>query len=250
MPLVAHLRELRRRLWIVLIGVVPAAVVGWMLSPWVLDLLRRPLLRVAAGTDRLVVLNYATIGGAFDVRLRVAICVALVLASPLWLWELWGFLSPGLRRSERRASLGFLAAAVPLFLAGCATGAWVLPLVVRVLSGLAGSGDAQVLDATAYLVFALHLMLGVGAAYVLPVLLVCLNLLGVLSARTIRGRWRIAVLVITVCAAILTPAADVVSMLVLMAPLLVLYGAACAVTAIHDAVAARRLRQLNSASAR
>jgi sec-independent protein translocase protein TatC len=129
---------------------------------------------------------------------------------------------------------------VPLFLAGCAAGWFVVPHIVELLTGFAGHGDTTIIEAKAYLDFVLKLVLVTGVAFVLPVFLVLLNLVGVLSGRSILKGWRIAVLAITLFTAIATPAADVLSMLLLAAPMVVLYFAAAGVSVLHDRRVARR----------
>jgi sec-independent protein translocase protein TatC len=240
MPLVEHLLELRRRLFRATLGVAVGAVVGWFLADTVLSALRQPVLEIARTQGRQASINFPTITSAFDVKFEIALLTGVVISSPIWLYQLFAFLTPAFTGREKRYVFGFFFSAVPLFLAGCAAGWFVVPHIVELLTGFAGHGDTTIIEAKAYLDFVLKLVLVTGVAFVLPVFLVLLNLVGVLSGRSILKGWRIAVLAITLFTAIATPAADVLSMLLLAAPMVVLYFAAAGVSVLHDRRVARR----------
>jgi sec-independent protein translocase protein TatC len=234
MPLLAHLIELRRRLLAAAVSVVIACVAGWFVAAPVIDALRAPLAEFAAQHHRLAALNYDTIAGAFDLRFRIALHLAIVLSSPVWLYQIWAFLLPALTRKELRVALAFFGSAVPLFLAGCLTGWLVVPHMVLLLAGFAPAGSATLVTASAYFDFILKLVLALGIAFVLPVFLVLLNLVGVLRGSTILRSWRIAVLAVVGFTALVTPSADVLSMCLLALPLLGLYFGAAGVAVLHD----------------
>jgi len=158
----------------------------------------------------------------------------------VWLYQVWAFFVPALMKKERRLALGFLAAAVPLFLAGVTAGWLVLPNIVILLTGFAPEQSATLLTAKVYLDFALKLVLAIGVGFVLPVFLVVLNFVGVLEAKSIIKGWRVAVIIIALFTAIATPAADVVSMVVLAIPMVILYFIAAGIAAIHDRRQAKR----------
>src|SRR5690606_24745720 len=113
---------------------------------------------------------------------------------------------------EKRYTFGFFFSAAPLFLAGCAVGWLILPNIVRLMASFVPPEDASFVEAKIYLDLVIKLMLAVGVAFVMPVFLVILNFVGVLTAETILKGWRVAILLISVFAALATPAADVVSM--------------------------------------
>ena len=156
----------------------------------------------------------------------MAFTVGVVLSSPVWLYQLWAFIVPALTRREKRYALGFVGAAVPLFVTGCAAGWLVLPHMISLLVGFAPSDSSSILNARSYVDFILRLMLIVGIAFVLPLLLVLLNVVGVMSAAAIISSWRYVILAITVFTAFATPAADVLSMFLLALPMVLLYFAA------------------------
>lgn len=233
MSLGAHLVELRRRLMIAAIAIVVGMVAGWVLSTHVWVLLRRPIDDLEAmGRDAIIA--YGDISSGFDTRMQIALFIAVLIASPIWLYQIWAFLAPGLTRREKLYGVGFLAAAVPLFLGGAYAGWLVLPNIVRLMASFQPAGDAFYLNPRTYLEFAIRLLIAVGVGFVLPVLLVMLNLIGVVRGATILKGWRVAILVIILFAAIATPAADVWSMFILAVPMIVLYFIAVGIALLHD----------------
>ncbi len=237
MPLIEHLMELRKRLMWAAVAVLVGGVAGWFLSDWVLQLLTGPL---QSQGKKLATINFGSVTSAFDVRFEIAIIVGVVIASPFWLYQVFAFLTPAFTRREKRYVFGFFFSAVPLFLAGCAAGAFVIPHIVGLMVGFAPINTANLLDGKGYLDFALRLILVIGVAFVLPVFLVLLNFVGVLRGTTILKSWRIAILAITLFTAIATPSADVISMLLLALPMVFLYFVAVGVSVVHDKRVDRR----------
>ncbi|RRD36782.1 twin-arginine translocase subunit TatC [Leucobacter sp. OH2974_COT-288] len=234
MRLTEHLVELRKRLMISALAIIVAATAGWLLADSVWDLLRVPISEVAAADGRLASIAYTDVTGAFDLKLRISIFLAIFIGSPIWLYQIWAFFSPGLTRKEKLGAVAFLAAAVPLFLGGAIVAWYLLPNIVRLLTSFGSAEDALLLDARTYLNFATRLMFAVGIGFVLPVFIVLLNFVGVLSAATILRSWRVAVLIIAVFAAMTTPAADISSMLLLGGAMCVLYFLAAGICYLHD----------------
>lgn len=144
-------------------------------------------------------------------------------------------------RKERRWATGFIVTAVPLFAAGCAAGVWIFPHIVEVLAGFAPVEDSTVLDAAYYVDFVLKLVLVSGVAFVSPVFVVLLNVIGVLPGRTIVRSWRVVIVAVVVFCAVATPSADVASMFLLAVPLCLLFAGAAGVALVHDRAVARRL---------
>jgi sec-independent protein translocase protein TatC len=244
MSLGRHLLELRKRLFRSALGIVIGGVVGFVLSEPILSLLQAPIEQIAQSRD--ATLNFDTITGAFDLRMQIAIYVGIIVSSPVWLYQIFAFIVPGLTSKEKRYTFGFFFSAVPLFLAGCAAGFFVFPHIVELLAGFAPTDTASIFQAKYYVDFATKLVLAVGIAFVLPVFVVLLNFMGVLSAKGILKGWRIAILLITVFCAIATPAADVSTMFLLAVPMVLLYFAAAGVAWIHDRSVARREARLLS----
>lgn len=244
MSLGEHLVELRKRLVKSALAIIIGLVAGWFLSDLVWDALRVPIAQIAIEQGREANINYGDITSAFDLKLQIAFFIAILLSSPVWLYQIWAFLAPGLTGKEKRYGIGFVLTAVPLFLLGAYAGWAVLPNIVRLMTSFAPPEDSAFITARAYLDFTIKLMLVIGIAFVLPVFIVLLNFVSVLSAQSILKGWRVAILLITLFTAIATPAADVISMFLLAVPMILLYFAAAGIAAIHDRRAAKRERAM------
>jgi sec-independent protein translocase protein TatC len=242
MSLGQHLVERRKRLFLAAAGIVVGAIIGWFLSGFVWDALREPIYAIVKAQNRNAQINYPDITSAFDLKLKISFYVGLVVSSPMWLYQIFAFLVPGLTRTEKQYTFGFFFTAVPLFLAGCTAGWYVLPHVVELMTGFAPQQDAALINAQNYFDFVLKLVVAIGVAFVLPVFVVLLNFAGVISAHSIIKSWRVAVILITLFTAIATPAADVVSMFLLAIPMVLLYFAAYGIAYLHDRRAAKRTR--------
>lgn len=239
MSLGEHLVELRKRLLYSAIGLVLGLVVGWLLSQRVWDMLREPI-NALQGEGRDAALTYSAITEAFDLRIQISLFIAVIITSPIWLYQIWAFLAPGLVRREKLYGIGFLAAAVPLFLGGAYAGWLVLPNIVKLMATFQPAEDAFFLGARGYIDFTVKLLLAVGVGFVMPVFLVMLNFIGVLSGKAILKSWRVAVLIIVLFAAITTPAADLMSMFLLAAPITLLFFIATGIALLHDRRVAKR----------
>ncbi|GAA1530309.1 twin-arginine translocase subunit TatC [Nocardioides humi] len=233
MPLAGHLREARRRGTRAAVALLVGTIAGYLLSGQVLDVLRTPIEELA--TSRQASLNYDTVTGAFDLKLRISLFTGIVLSSPVWLHQLFAFVTPGLTRRERRYAVGFTLAAVPLFAAGCLFGFLLFPHMVSMLTGFSSDEDSTILSAAYYVDFVMKVVVATGISFVLPVLMVMLNVLGVVSSRTLRRSWRLIVVVIVLFSALVTPAADVLSMFLVAVPMSALFGLALLITHLHDA---------------
>lgn len=247
MSLGEHLRELRRRLIISAVAILVAAIGGFIVAPYVIDALRVPIDAIAEQRNAQII--YTTVTGAFDLRFAIAVTIALVVASPVWLYQIFAFLVPGLTSREKKYTFGFFFSAVPLFIAGAATGWFLFPHMVELLTSFSSNEEATLLDAKIYYDFVMKLSLAIGVGFVLPVFLVLLNFVGVLSARTILTSWRIAILVIALFCAIATPAADVISMFLLAIPMVALYFTAALIAWVHDRGADKRAAKLEDSIA-
>ena len=232
MPIAGHLREASRRGVRAAVALLIGVVVGFWLSDQVLEVLRSPIEQIAQSQD--ASLNYDTVTGAFDLKLKIALFTGVILSSPVWLAELFGYVTPGLTRRERKYTFGFLAAAIPLFAAGCAFGFLLFPHMVEMLAGFSSTEDSTILNAGYYVDFVMKMVLAIGVAFVLPVFVVLLNALGLLPSRTLRRGWRAIVVVIVLFSALVTPAADVLSMFLVAAPMSTLFAAAVLITHLRD----------------
>ncbi|GGM50220.1 twin-arginine translocase subunit TatC [Microbacterium saperdae] len=245
MSLGAHLVELRKRLMFAALALLVGMVVAFIIADPVIHLITEPIRIIADKRgDQFSALNFGTITSAFDMRMRIAFSIGLFLSAPVWLWQVWAFIMPGLTRKEIRYTIGFVAAAVPLFFAGCYLGIMIMPHVIELMWSFTPDGGTNFYQAQEYYDFIFKLMIVIGISFVLPVFLVALNLAGIMSGRAILKGWRVAIVIATVFAALATPAADVVSMLMLAGILIVLFFAAAGLSLIFD----RRKRKRDAAS--
>ncbi|MEO6999141.1 MAG: twin-arginine translocase subunit TatC [Terracoccus sp.] len=235
MSLGDHLRELRNRLTIAAVAILIGGVVGWIYYERILHALTQPLYDIAAQRHSGVVnINFSGMTDAFSIQINVSLFVGLLLASPVWLMQIWGFIVPGLTKKEKRVARLFIVAAVPLFIAGCAVAFFIVPRAVAVLLSFTPPGAYNLQQATDYLNFILKFIVAFGLAFLLPVFMVALNLVNVLSAKSMMRAWRPSVMVIFVFAAVMTPTPDPWSMLVLAAPMVLLYFSAVGVCTLLD----------------
>lgn len=202
MSLVDHLRELRNRFLVAGTAIVLATVPGWMLYHPALEALIVPL-EAQGGRP-----NFGGITDPFSVQMQVALTIAIVISSPVWVYEVWAFVVPGLTRHEKRTAVAFILTSVPLFLAGDYLGYVTLPKAIEILLGFTPSGADNIIPASDYLGFATRFILAFGFSFLLPVFLVALNLIHVLPARVMLSFWRWAVILIFVFAAMITPTPD------------------------------------------
>jgi sec-independent protein translocase protein TatC len=246
MPLIEHLRELRTRLIRSMLAIIAGTVVGWLLYNQVVHALIHPFCQsgvhgVAAG--RCGALVVTGVVGPFSLQIKVALFAGLGFSSPVWLYQLWAFLAPGLHRHEKRWAYGVVGTGVPLFALGAYLAYLILPTAVRVLLGLAPSDVHNQVPLDDYLNFVLRMLFVFGISFELPLILVLANLAGILSARRIRSWWRGMVFGIFVFAAVATPTGDPGTMTAMAMPMVILYLIAVAITTLIDRSRARRQEQ-------
>lgn len=241
MSLGAHLVELRKRLMIAAAALVLGMIVAFIITTPIIHWITEPIRVIAERRgDDFSALNFTAVTSAFDLRMRIAFSIGIFLSAPVWLWQIWAFIMPGLTRKEVRYTVGFVASAVPLFFAGCWVGMLIVPHVIELMWSFTPEGGVNFYNASDYYDFVFKLMIVVGVSFVLPVFLVALNFAGVMSGAAILKGWRVAVLIATIFAALATPAADVVSMLMLAGILIVLFFAAAGLSMLFDRRRARR----------
>lgn len=231
MGVLSHLRELRKRLLLIVVGVSAGTVGGWFLYDPVMAYLQKPL-RDLTGRDPQ--LNFQTIGAAFDLRVSVALWVGVILSSPWWILQIALFIGPGLRRAEKMYVAAFGFAGIVLFLLGAWAGVLVIPQAVDVLIAFVPQDAATLLRADAFISFCMHVILAFGLSFLVPELLVALNYTGVLSVGAMLRAWRWAVVVCFTFAAVINPLPSPVPMILQALALLALYFLAIGVSALHE----------------
>ncbi|MQS01423.1 twin-arginine translocase subunit TatC, partial [Streptomyces alkaliterrae] len=239
MPLVEHLRELRNRLVKALLAIVPLMIVALFFAKDIIAFISEPVpqcadqAEAAAQGGRCAVLSHMGITSPFTTFVKVSLITALVGAAPVWLYQLWAFLAPGLHAREKKYALSAVAFGTPLFLTGAYLAYWVLPHAVPILLSFSIDGSTNIVTVDDMIDISVKLVLAFGFAFQLPLVLVLLNLGGVLSGKRMLGWWRGMVMGIAIFAAMVTPT-DPVSMLALAVPITALYFGATGFSLLND----------------
>jgi sec-independent protein translocase protein TatC len=193
----------------------------------ILALITEPFKKVvtdlAASENLEAELTINSVGGPLTLALKVSLVTGIILSSPIWLYQLWAFILPGLHTKEQRWTRLFVAIAGPLFMTGVAVGYYVLPKGLSVLLDFTPADVANLVELGGYLNFILRMLLVFGVAFEIPVFVLLLNLAGVVKGRQL-GEVRPWIVVGTfVFAAVATPSTDPISMLFLAIPMTLLF---------------------------
>ncbi|RPF21549.1 Sec-independent protein translocase TatC [Myceligenerans xiligouense] len=244
MPLIDHLKELRKRIVLVALGLVVGAIAGWLLYDPLLQALQRPLDVAEELTGNQMTLNFAGPMAALDLKIKSALFLAVFLTCPWWLYQLWAFITPGLTKKEKRYAYVFVGAAVPLFLGGALMAWFVFPHAIQILSGFLPEEATGFTDAQGYLSLMMRLLIAFGLSFLSPVVLTVLNFTGVLPAAAMAKGWRWAVLVAFTFAAVMTPTPDPWTMILVALPICLLYFVALGIAWLHDRRQEKKLAEL------
>lgn len=233
MPLAQHLRELRNRLLYAFIGIALAAIAGWFLYAPLASLMVEPLegIRERGGNAEL---NFGTVGVAFELQMKMSIFIGLFISSPWWILQGWLFIAPALRRKEKLMALSFTGAGVVLFLLGGLLGWLILPRAVLILTGFAPEFAVNLLDARTYYRFFMQIIGAFGVSFLLPVVMVGINFIGLIKGKSFLKGWRWAVIGVALFSAMVNPLPDAWSMIAIMFPMLFFYFAASGLCIWHD----------------
>jgi sec-independent protein translocase protein TatC len=224
MSLGDHFRELRARVMRVALYLVVATIVALFFYDQLFQLILDPYNQARASLGQSTQTQAVITGVGTPLTLQLKICgiAALVVTSPLWLLEIWGFVLPGLHKSERRWTRIFAFTAGPLFLVGVALGYYVLPKGIATLISFTPIGVVQLTEFSGFFTFITRMLLVFGIAFEIPLFVLMLNLAGVVSGKAL-GRYRPWIIIgVFVFAAVATPSTDPFSMLMLAFPMLFL----------------------------
>lgn len=243
MPLAEHLRELRSRLVKSGIAVVIGMVVGWILYPSIFALLSEPFegaVAQAQSEGRDVTLALTGVTDPFVLQIQVAAITGILIASPVWLYQLWRFVTPGLHKHEKRWGIAFVAAATPLFAAGTVLAYLVLPVGLEILLGFTPDNVENIVSVDRYLSFFIRTIVVFGVGFLTPLLIVTLNFAGVLSGKRLVSWWRWIIFSIFIFAAVATPTGDPINLVLLAGPVLLLVVLAIGIALLNDKRRARK----------
>jgi len=252
MSLVDHLRELRNRLIKAVLALIAGMVIGWLIYARAFAFITEPFCRVpiqdtvGCGKDG----HPLVVTGVFDpffVKLKVAFVVGLIVSSPVWFYQLWAFIAPGLYRREKRWAFGFVGAAVPLFALGGVFAYLAMSRGLRFLLGLTPENVRPLITIDTYFGYAMAMLLIFGLAFELPLVLVVLNMAGVVSHAFIRKWRRVMIFAVFVFAGAATPSPDPFSMMLLAIPCVILVEVAEVFVWLNDRRRTRREEALLAA---
>jgi sec-independent protein translocase protein TatC len=223
LPFWQHLEELRRRVIFCLVAFLLAFAGCYFFAEKIFAFFMAPVLQTL-GKDENAQLYFTNLLEPFLTYFNTALYAALFLSTPVFFFHLWRFVAPGLYRNERRGVLTLAILSTLFFVAGSAFAYYfVFPVGFRFFLSFATGTLKPLLTMREYLAISARLLLGFGLIFELPLVVLGLTYLGVVSARQVVGFWRYAVILIAVASALLTPP-DLLSMMLMMVPMLFLYG--------------------------
>lgn len=247
MTLVEHLQELRRRVVISLLAVIAGTVLGFIWYQWAPgnvmplgEIIRRPYcslpeeLRADLTSDGSCRLIATTPFEMFMLRLKVGFLAGLVVSSPMWLYQIWAFITPGLHKGERRWTLSFVTFAVTLFVAGAVLAYFIVDQGLYVLMSIGQEYQIAALSGQQYYNFVLALIVIFGVSFEVPLVIIMLNLAGLLEYEQVKDKRRVIIVALFIFAAFMTPGQDPFSMIVLALSLCLLVELAFQFCRIHD----------------
>ncbi|MEV4676544.1 MULTISPECIES: twin-arginine translocase subunit TatC [Actinomadura] len=243
MPLMDHLRELRNRLIKAILAFVVGAIAGWLLFDPVWDFLKQPYCSLPQShvVDKDQCSLFVNgIFSSFFLKLKISCIIGAVISAPVWLYQLWAFIAPGLYQRERRWTYVFLGAAVPLFFVGTGLAYLTVDKGLAIFLGFVADDVKPLITVDSYLGYVLTMLLVFGLTFELPLFVVVLNLAGVLSSSRIRRSQRMILFGIFVFAAVATPSADPFTMLALALPTVLLFEIAALLAFLNDRRRANR----------
>jgi sec-independent protein translocase protein TatC len=244
-----HLVELRKRILYALGWIAGGVAIGLIVSDRAYEFLAAPMvkaLRNAHVSDKLV---YTSPMGPLTLYITVGIYLGLVIALPFVLHQIWLFVAPGLYRNERRVVVWFIGSGTGLFLAGAAFGYYLaLPMTLKFLLSIPGPFQPMI-SINEYFDMSMIVLLGLGLVFQLPILIFFLALFGIVTPKFLWKNFRYAILIISIIAAAITPTTDALTMLVFMAPMIVLYFLGIGVAAMVVRGKRKRAEQLSGAGA-
>jgi sec-independent protein translocase protein TatC len=245
MTLFEHLRELRYRLIVSALAIIVGMIVAWFFRYDLLDILQRPYFQAIASLkaknpDAMTLLVNINLTSPLTLSLKVSALAGAIVTAPFWLYQLWAFVVPGLLAKEKKWALIFIAAATPMFVGGVIVAYVVLPKAISVLLSFTQSGVSNLQDINAYLSFLLRLMLVFGLGFLIPLIVLMLNIVGVIKAKQMAKYRSLVIFGTFVFGAVATPSTDPFSMLAVALPMALLFIGAEVIAHVLDRRKERR----------
>ncbi len=246
MTLMEHLREFQTRLFRAVLGIMAGAAVAWLFYDQLFNFIRAPfdsVVEQARAQGKQITLAINGVTDAFSLQLEIVLIGGLILSLPIWLYQLWRFLAPGLKGNERRWAYVFVVGATPLFLIGAGVAYRVMPSLLHLLLGFTPENVANIINVSEYLAFTIQLMVFFGIGMVVPLIFVMMNFAGLLRGSTLVRAWRWLLVGVLTFAAVATPSGDPVNMLIVATPFGTLVFIAVLIMVINDKRRDRRQRR-------
>jgi sec-independent protein translocase protein TatC len=234
MPLMEHLAELRHRLVVSVLAVLIAVVPAWIYYKEIFGFLRKPFDNVVKENSAQASLTLGGVIDPFTLQIQVSLVSALIISSPIWLFQLWRFITPGLHRNERKWAILFVAIASPLVGLGAWFAYFVMPVSLQVLIGFTPDNVSNLIAVDKYFDFFFKMVLVFVIGALIPFALVLMNFAGALPAAKIRSWWRLIIMSTFVFAAIATPTGDPLNMSIVAIPILLLIFIAWLIASAND----------------
>lgn len=237
MPLADHLAELRNRLFKAVLAIAVGSVVAWFFYAQIFSFIDQPFVDIideARANGQNVQLALTGVVDPFVLQLQVSLVAGLLVSSPIWLYQVWRFITPGLHHNERRWSLIVILTATPLFLAGATLAYLFMPNALGFLLGFTPQNVSNIVDVDRYVSFFLNTVIMFGIGFLLPLFALLLNLAGVLPAKTLINAWRWILLGTFFFAAVATPDGNPFTMTMLAVPIMVLITIVMLIAWLND----------------
>ena len=226
MSIMNHLSELRMRIIRSCLSIAIGAAVILVFYDQVLHFLTQPYRNICQSRP-----DFNCDGSLYALgpiegltsRMRIAGYGGIIISIPIILWQLWRFISPAMSTKEKKYAIPFAVSSFVLFIFGGALAFWTLDKALEFLITWSGADVNQTYQIAKYISLVALMILAFGAGFLLPVIVVFLQLVGVVTPQQLRKQWRIAVMVVFVISAVITPSGDPISMLALAIPMTILY---------------------------
>jgi len=219
--LTEHLAELRSRLIACVVFVAIGMVIAWFTYDWILAILTKPMAEILRQLDSKFLLT--GFPEAFMIRMQICLVAGLIIMSPLVIWQIWAFVSPGLTPNEKRPLKWIAPLSVVLFVSGVVLCYFILPAAFKWFASYVPKGAELRPSVQASVLFTVKMLFAFGVVFQLPVVLMLLAMVGIVDSQMLKDNWRIAMVAVSVVAAIATPSNDAFSMLCMAIPVAGLY---------------------------
>ena len=242
MPLMDHLRELRNRVVRIALALIAGMIIGWIFFTPIWRFITKPYCTAVHGCNVSTLGHTLAVTGPLDgfyLHIKVAFVAGIIITSPVWLYQIWAFVAPGLYTREKRWTYLFIGTAVPLFLLGSYLALLVMGRGLHFLIGMVPQNSVAIFTADTYIGYFMMMILGFGLCFELPLFLVMLNQVGLLPHDRFRKWRRVLIFCVFVFAGIASPSPDPITMLLLGGVCVILVEAAEVVVLLNDRRRAR-----------